>query len=187
VPLLIVDPRTPGVGNCPYTVRSIDLAPTLLELAGIDVPGYMDGRSLWAYLRKESYDLNLPAFNETGIWLTDMPRMPSTHLRYPGILDLLEVPIKQSGTLAIKKEYREIVISAKDRMVRIGDWKLIYQPTGDGPLCELFNLKSDPECRCNVAVSHLHIVKDLRECLESWIEGTAFHRSEVARPELLNA
>jgi arylsulfatase A-like enzyme len=166
VPLVIVDPRSEGVGHCSRIVRSIDLAPTLLELAGIGVPGSMDGQSLVAYLTGDRADLQLPAFNETGIWLTDVPGMLANHLRYPNILDLLEVPDKGTGTLAIKAKYRQVVIAAKDRMVCIGDWKLIYQPTTDGPLYELFNLKADPECRRNVAAAHPEIVSELQDYLE---------------------
>jgi hypothetical protein len=113
--------------------------------------------------------------------------MLANHLRYPNILDLLEVPDKGTGTLAIKAKYRQVVIAAKDRMVCIGDWKLIYQPTTDGPLYELFNLKADPECRRNVAAAHPEIVSELQDYLEKWINGARRERSDTVRLEPLNA
>ena len=176
VPLVITDPRIKGTGSCPRVVRTVDVAPTLLELAGIAPPAGMDGVSLVPYLKDNATDLNLAAFTETGIWLTDLPGIPEAHLRYPGLLDLLEVPDKLSGTLAIKPEYREAIIAAKDRMVRLGSWKLTYQPTINGPLYSLFNIATDPECRYNVAEAHPHLVRELQRHLLKWIGG---HRREA--------
>ena len=102
VPLVIAHPGLKGREPCSYVVRTVDVAPTLLELAGIAPPVVMDGVSLVPYLNGEATDLNLAAFNETGIWFTDLPGMPGDHLRYPDLLELLEVPDKLSGTLAIK-------------------------------------------------------------------------------------
>ena len=171
VPLVIVDPRLKGAGTCPRVVRSIDVAPTLLELAGIAPPEDMDGVSLVPYLKGEATDLNLAAFNETGIWLTDLPGMPADHLRYPNLLELLEVPDRGTGTLAIKPKYRQAVIDAKDRMVRLGSWKLICQPTAAGPRYALFDLAADPECRHDVGETHPEVVQVLRERLAKWIDA----------------
>ena len=46
VPLVIVDPRLPGRGATTEVIRNIDLAPTLLELAGVPVPKTTDGESV---------------------------------------------------------------------------------------------------------------------------------------------
>lgn len=187
VPLVVADPRLRGVGNCQRIVRSIDLAPTLLDLLGLAVPSSMDGQSLVPYLKGTGLDMKLPAFNETGIWLTDVPGMPTNHLRYPNVLELLEVPDQSTGTLSIKGKYRQVLIAAKDRMVCLGDWKLIYQPTVGEPLYELFNLKLDPECRHNIAGAHPDIVSELRSYLETWISGSRRELTESAKLELLNA
>ena len=173
VPLVIRDPSIEAGGPCAQVVRTIDVAPTLLDLAGIAPPASMDGVSLVPYLNGGAKDLNLAAFNETGIWLTDVPGMPDNHLRYPGLLDLLEVPDKLSGTLAIKREYQEAVITAKDRMVRVGSWKLTYQPTTSGPLYALYDLSADPDCRNDVSTAHPDIVRELQDRLTRWMTGAA--------------
>ena len=173
VPLVIADPRVKGAGPCPRVVRSIDVSPTLLELVGIAAPADLDGVSLVPYLKGGALDMNLAAFNETGIWLTDLPGMPAKHLRYPNLLELLEVSDRSSGTLAVKPEYRQLIIAAKDRMVRVGTWKLTYQPTTSGPLYALFDLASDPECRHDVAEAHPHIVRDLQRRLNEWLSADA--------------
>ena len=170
IPLVIADPRLKSEEPCPNVVRSIDVAPTLLELAGIARPASMDGVSLVSYLKGQAPDMNLAAFNETGIWLTDLPGMPANHLRYPNLLDLLEVPDKFSGTLAIKQQYRQAIVAAKDRMVRVGSWKLIYQPTTSGPLYALFDLANDPECRHDLAPVHPDMVRVLQSRLTEWMD-----------------
>lgn len=180
IPLVILDPRLDGTGTCSEVVRSIDVAPTLLELAGIKPPHTMQGSSLAAYLSGTASHRELPAFNETGLWLTDLPGMPANHLRYPGVLELLDVPDKNTGTLAIKPEYRQAIITAKDRMVRVGPWKLVYQPTSDKPLFSLFNVISDPECRYDLAAEQPDTLKQLQDILHRWLEGGA------GRTELLS-
>src|ERR1700687_4425531 len=122
-------------------------------------------------MRGEALSSELPAFNETGIWLTDLPGTPANHLRYPDLLDLLEVPDKRTGTLAIKPAYQTAIIAAKDRMVRVGEWKLTYQPTSDGPLYALFNVSTDPECRRDMAAERPEVLRELQNRLTEWMSG----------------
>ena len=122
--------------------------------------------------------MNLAAFNETGIWLTDVPGMPTNHLRCPNLLDLLEVPDKRTGTLAIKRQYQQAIVTAKDRLVRVGSWKLSYQPTSSGPLYALFNIDCDPECNYDIAAQHPDVVRDLQSRLAEWMSGNGAPISE---------
>ena len=73
--------------------------------------------------------------------------------------------------ISIKPEYHDICIVAKDRMIRLGDWKLSYQPLTDGGLYQLFNIREDPACRCNVIEQNPEMAQQLRVLLESWMEG----------------
>ena len=173
VPLIIADPRASGGCRVSQVVRSVDLAPTLLDLAGLPIPGGMAGVSLAPLLRGAAPPPELPAFCETGIWLTDLPGTPAGHLRYPKLPELLEIPDKKLGTIALKPEYEESVVRAKDRMVRIGDWKLTYQPLAQGALWKLFDLRTDPECRNDVIGEHPEVAADLRARLEAWMAGGA--------------
>jgi arylsulfatase A-like enzyme len=140
VPLLVCDPRYPQGSVFAGVSRSIDVAPTLLDLLGLERPSGMDGISLVPYLRGGAGDPGLAAYCETGIWLTPPPGMPEDHLRYPELLAILEVPDTATGTLALKPAYRQIVLHAKDRMVRRGDWKLVYQPCSGHGLVSLLGL-----------------------------------------------
>ncbi len=54
VPLLYYDPRLPGARRRDEIALNIDIAPTLLEVAGVAVPSAMQGRSLLPLVRGEA-------------------------------------------------------------------------------------------------------------------------------------
>ena len=67
VPLVVYDPRLPAArrgSRRAEAVLSIDLAPTMLEMAGVAVPGVMQGRSLTPLLERESSDWRAEFFYE---------------------------------------------------------------------------------------------------------------------------
>jgi arylsulfatase A-like enzyme len=170
IPLIIADPRAKAGRRIDAITRSIDIAPTLLELAGLPRSAGMEGVSLCPVWR-ENANLDLPAFNETGIWLTAVPGMPPGHLYYPDLPEILDVPDKAAGTLAIKPEFSARVIEAKDRMLRRGRWKLVYQPLESGALYRLFDAITDPGYRTDLSQVHPDIVADMKVELLAWINA----------------
>ncbi len=170
IPLVIRDPRCTARNKIDDVVRSIDLAPTLLELAGAAADARMDGVSLAPCLAGATPCPDLDAFNETGIWIADVPGLPETHLRYPNLLELMEVPNRESGTLAIKPEYTMRIMDAKDRMIRRGRWKLTYQPLTHGHILQLFDVVADPMCRHNLIDRHPEVADALWRQLSDWLE-----------------
>lgn len=169
IPLVIRDPRLPPRGRVDDVVRTIDLAPTLMELSGHPTTSKMDGVSLASCMGPDRIRPELDAFNETGIWITDIPGLPETHLRYPNLLELIEIPNRGSGTLAIKSEYCEAIFAAKDRMIRRGRWKLVYQPLADGHLLQLFDVEADPMCKQDLIDQHADIANELWQNLCRWV------------------
>jgi len=170
VPIVIADPRLRTPRKVTSVVRTVDIAPTLLELAGLPAAPSMQGVSLAPSMRGDALDAQLPAFNETGVWLTDLPGTPENHLRYPHLPELLEVPDKAIGMISLKPGYVDIIVAAKDRMVRVGDWKLTYQPLTDGAIYRLFNIREDPGCRRDVLAEHPETADALRALLDRWLD-----------------
>jgi len=169
IPLIIRDPRTPVRRVVDEVVRSIDLAPTLLDLAGADPSLGMDGVSLAACFTQPEFSPKLDAINETGIWLTDIPGLPDKHLRYPDLFELIEVPDREKGNLAIKARYQISILQAKDWMIRRGDWKLVYQPLESGFQLRLFNIALDPDCLNDVADAQKDKTSELWQRLQTSI------------------
>jgi arylsulfatase A-like enzyme/GT2 family glycosyltransferase len=171
IPLLVKVPDGPAGVVIPTPMRSIDIAPTLLELAGIPPAelGGMDGVSLVPWMRDPASRSELDVLSETGIWLTDLPGLPQEHRRYPKLLDMLTVRNLATGTISLKPECEQLIVDAKDRMLRRGRWKLVYQPLNNGHLLKLFDVEVDPACRFDVAPEHPQIVHDLWARLRSSI------------------
>ncbi len=169
VPIIVADPRFDQPKTVTDVVRTVDLAPTLLELAGVPIPASVEGVSQAPCLRGESLGIQRPAFSETGVWLTDLPGTPQGHLRYPHLPELLEVPDKAIGMISLKPKYLDVVIAAKDRMIRLGKWKLTYQPLEDGAIYRLFDIERDPGCTVDLIDHYAGVAAELRALLEQWM------------------
>ena len=64
VPLIVIAPGTTQAGSaCPRTVESVDLYPTLAELAGLSIPKKLDGISLLPWLKEPEAPRERPAFS----------------------------------------------------------------------------------------------------------------------------
>lgn len=183
IPLLIRDPRVELGQRVDDVVCSIDLSPTLLDLVGVTQPAGMDGGSLADSVRTGKPVPQLDAYNETGMWLTNMPGMPVGHLSYPSLMELLEVPDKASGTLALKQEFTARVVNAKDRMIRSGRWKLVYQPVETGCLVSLFDVEADPECRHELSMSYPDVTARLTERLQCLMQPDPFSPQAPGRSD----
>ncbi len=171
IPLIVHDPRRKGGYTINQPVRSIDIAPTLASLVNIAPPDSVDGESLLSVIDNPDTECDLNVFNETGIWITDMPGLPENHLRYPDLAELITVPNLATGTLAIKKEYWPIILSAKDRMIRRGKWKLVCQPIHTGFRILLFDMEKDPDCRHDCSQAYPDKAGELHQTLKLWWEG----------------
>jgi hypothetical protein len=55
-------------------------------------------------------------------------------------------------------------------MVRVGDWKLTYEPLTNGARYRLFNIRDDPGCQRNVLDKHPQIADRLKSMLDQWMD-----------------
>jgi len=133
VPFLV---RYPGVleGNqvVEKMVQNIDVAPTILELAGVKEPPQMQGRSIVPILRGENIPWRDRIFYEY-YWENHFPQTPTMHgvrteryklIRYHGIwdtnefYDLKEDPYEMKNLIK-SREHREIINQLNNE---IFDW-----------------------------------------------------------------
>lgn len=170
-PLIVYDPRRPSTGNVSRSVRAVDLAPTLLDLARVPVPGFIEGKSLVPFIERGNAASDRVAFAETGIWIAKVRGLPKDRIPYPSVLDLLEIVDKQSGALSIKPRYKETIIRAKSRLAREGRWALVYFPLVNGEQYALYDLQTDLAMRNDVMAQHPVIAERLKMKLHSWMKG----------------
>jgi arylsulfatase A-like enzyme len=164
IPLIVVDPLGARGLRISEVARTVDLAPTLLELSGQqEIPSAFDGISLADVIRKQNAMPELRAYYETGIWFTKIPGLSDEHLHYPDLPDLLDVPDKVAATIGIKQAMRDRIISAKDRALRAGRWKLVRLAYRNVPKWQLYDVENDLDCTNDVANEFPDIVETLRE------------------------
>lgn len=170
VPLVIYDPRAPRAHRVPDVVQSIDIAPTLCELAKVKCHPGMDGRSLVPLMDGRPLPPR-PAFAETGLWFTEsIPEVPpSLRLPYPDLPHISEVLPDHDDEIVIRKQYEELTVTAKHRMIETERYKLLYIPTREGVKWQLYDVAADPEEEHNVIGQHPEVAKRLERRLWRWM------------------
>jgi arylsulfatase A-like enzyme len=139
VPMLVSAPGLvkPGA-TITQVVRNIDVAPTLLDLAGVQTSGDMDGRSILPLLRGESVAWEGELLYEY-YWEYAFPHTPTTlavrgdrykFIYYPGVWDLQEL-----YDLEADPDERHNLIDAPEHQARIRQmrerlWDLLEQANG---------------------------------------------------------
>jgi arylsulfatase A-like enzyme len=192
VPLMFFDPaqRWPS-GTRPGYVRSIDFAPTIYQLLtqydGLKwtppngptavwvTPAFWDGLSLLEDHRAERaarpFDFDSMAYVETEIWMTADATNGSPRVPYPGITELLEPSTEHHNRLVLKPALTPLVNYAKYRMFRAGDYKLVYKPTQDAPIYELYDLAADPDEQVNLAVTRPALAAPFEAAMKRFLLG----------------
>ncbi len=121
VPLIIYDPRVPkekASGRREEIALSIDLAPTMLALAGVEVPSEMQGKDLMPLVRQQPVNWR-SRFYYQHTYNTDPPRSPIAvtegirterwkYIRYPEtvpvfeqLFDLQNDPLERSNLVSL--------------------------------------------------------------------------------------
>jgi arylsulfatase A-like enzyme len=157
VPLAIRLPGAIPAGlRVPWTTRSIDIAPTLLDLADLPPDGAFRGASL-----AETWD---------GAGGSDRPCFGETDRSLHEENDRREV----EG------------VAGKRRWVRLGRHKLVHVPRASGPpYRRLFDVTADYHENHDLAEAEPEIAANLTRMLESWMaEDEGETRSYRVSPEL---
>lgn len=110
-----------------------DLMPTLCEVMGAEIPHGVQGRSLWPILRGEDFPREefrsiYAGVGVGGLYYEDSDEIP-TSIAHDQARD---------GSW---DELNKVTQSGNQKMVRMGEWKLVYDMMGYG---QLYNLRTDP-------------------------------------------
>jgi arylsulfatase A-like enzyme len=170
VPFVLRMPGRVAEGRTVETrARSLDVAPTLLELLGVPAPETFRGRSLAPLVAPGPVTVEVPdapALLATDLWFSDRDGQPYQRVRipYPWVYETATVdPV--TGDIVLKPEWEDTVRAARHRGLYLGRWKLLELPTPQGPRWELYDVKADPQETRDVAAAHPEVVASLRERL----------------------
>jgi N-sulfoglucosamine sulfohydrolase len=153
-------------------VNLIDLAPTVLSIAGIEVPAYMQGQVLLGEQKAKQREYVFGGRNRMDLGANDYIRT-ARDKRYRYIRNFTpEVPYAQQieymEKMPIMKEWRRL--NAEGKLT--GAQKLFFQHPK--PVEELYDTLNDPYEINNLADSsaHKNILLRMRGELDRWIERT---------------
>ncbi|WP_276166166.1 sulfatase-like hydrolase/transferase [Zobellia alginiliquefaciens] len=189
VPMIIFDPNTKKSKRGKTSdalVQSIDIAPTMMTMAGISIPDSYQGKNLTQLLAGEE-DAVRPYLYTENLWSTQFgnPRCESVqdhewkYIRY----------YKNENLSALKKieTAKKMGINTSAMLYKVHDPDIaLYRSFADGPLQgepavyeELFNLKKDPKETTNLAsdASNQSKLEELRKVWKTEItnaRGTEF-------------
>lgn len=170
IPFVLRLPERVASGRTVETrARSLDVAPTLLELLGVPAPESFRGRSLAPLLAPGPAPAavpEVPALIETDLWFSDRDgqRYQDVRLPYPWVYETAAVE-PETGDIVLKPEWEAPVRAAQHRGLYLGQWKLLELPTPDGLRWELYDVVADPAETRDVAAEHPEVVATLRERL----------------------
>jgi len=160
--------RPSAVGQTAF-VSMADVMPTLCEAMGAEIPHGVQGRSLWPLLAGQSYPPEEFRSIYSTVGLGGLYYAKEDNIPYSAAALFPGQQADESSIYGIGwDELNKVTQSGLEKMVRMGDWKLIYDMMGYGQLynltsdpCELHNLFNDP--------SAVAAQKQLMEELMMWI------------------
>lgn len=127
-----------------------DLAPTLLELAGLSLPAGLEGRSFAGRLRGGPSLPERPLVMETDLWwlardTVDRMDPSGRGLAYPRLEErLLAIEPGDPPHIVVAPKWRQAVLRAKQRRLDFGPWTLTYLPRTTGASLRLYRRDLDP-------------------------------------------
>jgi len=170
-------PKSAGAGGqVPWLVRSIDVAPTVLDALGLPPLPEAQGVSLVPQLKNPKADPGLTAYIEAGLTLEDwfIPDhrpYPFDHWVFFQYVDPASLRIYR------RQEYMPGFVMAKDRVLRTERWKIIAYPMrGPGPLpfqTTLHDVEHDPTNRTDYSTSEPAVLAEMRLRLAPYIDADA--------------
>lgn len=130
-----------SVGSTAF-VSMADVMPTMCEIMGAEIPEGVQGRSLWPLLQGEAYPREEFRSIYTTVGLGGLYYEASDHVPYRIAERHIQNGEASGSPYGVGwDELDKVTQSGLQKMVRMGDWKLIYDMMGYG---QLYNLASDP-------------------------------------------
>ena len=149
----------------------------------------MEGKSLIPLIQGDKIE-KLNAFGETGIWFDNTVRddlfFQRQRIMYPDITGTAETDFNFDNQVVLKDNYRDLINFAKHRYVFDGRYKLIYMPMQDKILYELYDTRTDPDEKKNIAYTDKNNFTRLKKILFTWIQrnGDVIARKDYIYPLL---
>lgn len=135
-------PVKPSSVGASAFVSNADVMPTLCEAMNAEIPHGVQGRSLWPLLTGEEYPREEFRSIYSTVGLGGLYYQQKDDIPYSAATLAAGKPAGGSSIYGIGwDELDKVTQSGLQKMVRMGDWKLIYDMMGYG---QLYDLSTDP-------------------------------------------
>ena len=186
-PLLVKGPNIPPGRKTKYLHSVIDLAPTILEMVGIEKPNQMQGESILWEIKGEPGMSRKYIFSERN-WHNTDEHIRSVRSKQFKLIEnnYLELPSGVASDIGGSYSWRSLLRNKKEGELTKAQ-SLIFQVPR--PKYELYNLVDDPEEFSNLseAIEYQAVKKELISALEKWKKETDdFPPTERRRPDNVN-
>lgn len=183
-PLIVSWPGAVAAGGSTMSlVSTVDVAPTVLELAGVQAPASIEGRSFAALLRDPGRSIREEIYAEKN-WhdFEDRARAVRT-ARFKYIRNFYDdLPLTPPADAARSPSF-EALKRLRDAGTITPDQRRVFE--APRPAEELYDTEADPHELRNLAgeAAHAAILRALREKLEAWQEATGDTAPSARTPD----
>jgi len=169
-PLIVYVPGLPQQ-TFPQIVRSIDLAPSILDLVKAPRPASWEGQSFAPWFSDRSQAKSRPFFAETGFPFIQFRVENIERPKLPPMDELNFIDDQYDYHFVLRPEYEQPLVDAKERMLRTENWKIILTPTASGGRhYRLYHIAQDKHCERNVAADHPEVLATMQKALDRWVD-----------------
>jgi len=171
IPLIVYIPKKKyKSGKINKICRSIDIAPTVLELTGNKIPESYEGVSLKPYIDGSKKDLFLTYYGETS-YLFFKRNVPGEETLYIPPMDRTTyIDEDFDYHIVLNDKYLKDVIKTKERTVRTERYKLVYTPGKDHTIYRLYDIKKDPHCTEDLSSVKKNVYNRMKKALNIWVD-----------------
>lgn len=176
VPLIVYRPGGIAGGQTHDDLLSnLDVTPTLLELAGIEVPDGLEGRSFRALLNGEPYEARDAVF---GDLLYDVAYDPMHYMRTRTHKYIRSFAVTEED--ARGADPRVLCTFKAGQWIRVDDfdvmsspaWQSMAEEQSKPPREELYDLREDPWEQNNLALQESDVLDEMRRRLDDFMQCT---------------
>ncbi|WP_200268876.1 sulfatase family protein [Luteolibacter pohnpeiensis] len=170
IPMIVYVPGEPAK-VIPESVRLIDVAPTIADLAGADKPKIWQGQSFAGWLHGHSPEAWRPFYGETGFPFIQFTVPGVERPKLPPMDELTKIDPDYNYQFVLKDQYLDRLIQAKQRCLRTQHWKIVCTPTSSGKRhFSLFNLTDDPFGEHELTEQRPEVLAPMQRALERWMD-----------------
>jgi len=148
--------------------RTIDFAPTLLDLIQAPAQPRFEGTSLAPLIRGEKSNLDLAYFGETSYLFFRRSIPGEEPLFIPPMDETTFIDPDFDYHFVLKDKYQDAVLETKEHCVRTERFKYVRTPGERHPIERLFDLREDPHCERDVKARFPDVKARLSAALDKW-------------------